>query len=82
MGGWWAKPLQPLPQGLVLTFDFDFDPELDNLLHQHDAVEHQGVRYQCRYPDCQFKDQKYRDKSNRAAHERNKHGAQYTKIRK
>ena len=52
------------------------------LLDQHEAVEHQGVRFQCRYPDCQFKDQQYRDVSNRAAHERNKHGAQYTKIRK
>ena len=39
--GGWAKPLQPLPQGLVLslTFDFDFDPdpdpdpELDNILN-------------------------------------------------
>ena len=37
-GGWCANPLQPLPQGLVLTFDVDVDvdvdpdpdPELDN----------------------------------------------------
>ena len=36
--GGWANPLQPLPQGLVLTFDVDIDvdvdpdpdPELDN----------------------------------------------------
>ena len=29
MVGGWAKPLQPLTQGLVLTFDFDFDPDPD-----------------------------------------------------
>ena len=28
-GGWWANPLQTLPQGLVLTFDIDFDPDPD-----------------------------------------------------
>ena len=35
-GGWWAKPIQPLPQGLVLTFEFDPDPELDNILESHE----------------------------------------------
>ena len=29
MVGGWINPLQTLPQGLVLTFDFDPDPELD-----------------------------------------------------
>ena len=50
------------------------------LLEQHVAVEHQGVRYKCRYPDCQYKDREYKDKSNRGAHERIKHGVQYTKV--
>ena len=27
--GGWINPLQPLPQGQVLTFDVDPDPELD-----------------------------------------------------
>ena len=33
VGGGWANPLQPLPEGLVFTFYFDFDPdpELDNI---------------------------------------------------
>ena len=33
MGGGWINPLQPLPQGLVLTFDVDPDPELDNTMY-------------------------------------------------
>ena len=28
--GGWINPLQTLSQGLVLTFRFTFDPELDN----------------------------------------------------
>ena len=31
MGGCWANPLQTLPQGVILTFDVDPDPELNNL---------------------------------------------------
>ena len=35
-GGWvvggWANPLQPLPQGLVLTFDVDVDVDPDPVL--------------------------------------------------
>ena len=29
--GWWTNPLQTLPQGQILTFDIEPDPELDNL---------------------------------------------------
>ena len=29
--GGWNNPLQTLSQGLVLTFRFTFDPELDNI---------------------------------------------------
>ena len=32
MGGGWINPLQTLPQGLVLMFDIDPDPELDKII--------------------------------------------------
>ena len=31
-GWWWANPLQTFPQGPLLTFHVDPDPELDNFL--------------------------------------------------
>ena len=42
MVGGWANPLQPLPQGLVLTFNFDVDPdpELDNFFFPKQANSH------------------------------------------
>ena len=33
-GWWWANPLQTFPQGPLLTFHVDPDPELDNFLVQ------------------------------------------------
>ena len=38
-----ANPLQPLPQGLVLTFDIDPDPELDKKHSNGLTMSQQGM---------------------------------------
>ena len=48
----------------------------------HVEKAHLDVRFYCRFPDCPKKEQPFTESSNRDAHERKKHGVNYSQLMK